>query len=210
MLKVKSIYIVLFAVCAVFMSCDRTQEMLPSPVVPEPEAPEVVIDPIVTDVLSMYHSWEYAQPLPAPPETFTDPNESGSAHGLGERTVYIDGIDHTFFYAVPASIEAGIPIVFPLGMTIVKEIMDDTNTFVWRVAVMQKSTDPMYAAHNGWFYRQYQRESADAPLVAQAGDGTDRGSMGCHGCHAKAAYDSVFVTDILLELGTERLEALGQ
>ena len=32
--------------------------------------------------------------------------------------------------------------------------------------------------------------------------------MGCPGCHAKAAHDSVFVTELLLELGRARLEAL--
>ena len=66
----------------------------------------------------------------------------------------------------------------------------------------------MYAAHNGWMYVQYQRDSEADTFVAKAGDGTEKGSMGCHGCHAKAAHDSVFVTELLLDLGRARLAAL--
>jgi hypothetical protein len=77
--------------------------------------------------------------------------------------------------------------------------MDDTNTFLWRVAVMWKMDDMMYADHNGWKYVQYQRASEAADLMAVAGDGTDKGSNGCHGCHSQVntedvpGKDSVFV-----------------
>ena len=204
MKNVKTLLIALCVAFTVFISCDRGQQSLEHVIVPEVEMPEA--DPIA-DILANYTSWQYAQPLPAPPAEFTDPNDSGSAHGLGTRTVYLNGLSHDFFLAVPAAVAAGEPIEFPIGLAIVKEIMDDTNTFVWRQAVMLKTDDPMYTDHNGWFYVQYQRDSATDPFVATAGDGTERGSMGCHGCHAKAAHDSVFVTDILLPLGTARLEA---
>jgi hypothetical protein len=160
------------------------------------------------NILKTYKSWQYPQPLPAPPATFTEAKDSGSAHGLGDRTVYLDGIDHTFFYTIPAAVDAGVPVVFPAGMTLVKEIMDDTNTFVWRVAVMQKTEDVRYTDHNGWQYVQYQREAETESFLAKAGDGTEKGSAGCHECHAKATHDSVFVTEILMELGRARLEAL--
>ena len=62
--------------------------------------------------------------------------------------------------------------------------MDDTNTFLWRVAVMWKTNDMMYDGHAGWRYVQYQRASEVDDFVAAAGDGTDKGSNGCHGCHS--------------------------
>ena len=172
---------------------------------PAQETMDVTVDPAMVEALATYKSWAYGQPLPPPPATFTEPKDSGSAHGLGDRTVYINATDHQFYFTVLAAIDAGTPVVFPDGHTLVKEIMDDTNTFVWRVAIMRKTDDPMYADHNGWMYVQYQRDSEADEFVAAAGDGTERGSMGCHGCHAKAKYDSVFVTELLLELGRARL-----
>ncbi len=205
MLRLQIGIILMLIACAVFTSCDRVQKI----VMPTQSVEEVMPPaPAMDNILKTYKSWQYAQPLPAPPATFTEAKDSGSAHGLGDRTVYIDGIDHTFFYAIPAAVDAGMPVVFPAGMTLVKEIMDDTNTFVWRVAVMQKTEDVKYTDHNGWQYVQYQRESETDSFLAKAGDETEKGSTGCHGCHAKATHDSVFVTEILMELGRARLEAL--
>lgn len=205
MLKFRISWIVILSACVAFTSCQRMQKI----VTPPSSTDEEMMDThILDEVLATYKSWRYAQPLEAPPPTFTEPEESGSAHGLGNRTVYMGNLDHQFFYTVPAAIDAGIPVVYPIGLTLVKEIMDDTNTFVWRVAIMQKTDDIMYADHNGWVYVQYQRDSETDKFVPKAGDGTERGSMGCHGCHAKAEHDSVFVTEILLELGRARLEAL--
>ena len=204
MLKYQIVLTMMLAVCIVFISCERIPKVL-QPTLP---TDEMMDTHIMDGVLEAYKSWRYAQPLPAPPETFTEAKDSGSAHGAGDRTVYIDLVDHTFFYGVPAAIEAGAPVIFPTGMTLAKEIMDDTNTFVWRVAIMQKTDDPAYADHNGWIYVQYQRDSETDKFVAKAGDGTAKGSMGCHGCHAQASHDSVFVTELLLELGTQRLEDL--
>ena len=205
MLKFQGVLLIILIACIAFTSCERVQKIV-TPALPADES--MMPDPILAEVLATYSSWRYAQPLPPPPATFTEAKDSGSAHGTGNRSVYLDGLDHQFFFTVPAAIEAGTPIYFPPGLTLAKEIMDDTNTFVWRVAIMRKTDDPMYAAHNGWMYVQYQRDSETDAFVARAGDGTENGSMGCHECHAKAAHDSVFVTELLLELGTARLEAL--
>lgn len=205
MLKCQGTLIAILIMCAAFTACERVQKIV-DPALPVEE--DTMPDQLMDEVLTAYKSWRYSQLLPAPPAMFTEAKNSGSAHGLGTRTVYIDGINHQFFYAVPAAIDAGTPVVFPTGMTIVKEIMDDTDTFVWRIAVMKKTADMMYADHNGWMYVQYQRDSERGELVATVGDGTESGSMGCHGCHAKAAHDSVFVTEIFLELGRQRLEAV--
>ena len=205
-----SVLIAIFIVCIAFTSCERIQKIVAPTVPTDEEMPSEAMMPenLLNEILTTYKSWRYEQPLPAPPATFTEARDSGSAHGLGNRSVYLTGIDHQFFYGVPAAIEAGTPVTYPVGLTIAKEIMDDTNAFVWRVAIMKKTDDPMYADHNGWMYVQYQRDSEMDEFVAKAGDGTAKGSMGCHGCHAKAAHDSVFVTELLLELGIQRLQAL--
>ena len=204
MLKFLNTFAIILILCVAFTSCERVQQI----VKPASVDTQMMPDPIMDEVLMAYKSWRYAQPLPAPPATFTEARDSGSAHGIGERTVYIDGIDHYFFYDVPAAIDAGTPVIFPAGLTIVKEIMDDTNAFVWRVAVMQKTDDTRYADHDGWMYAQYRRDSETDPFVPEAGDGTEKGSEGCYNCHAKAAHDSVFVTELLLALGRARLEAI--
>ena len=205
LLKKSSLILILVLSATVVFSggCERARDVVMD-MTDMPMRP----DPIMDEILTAYKSWRYAQPLPAPPATFTDAKDSGSAHGSGQRTVYLDGIDHQFFYAVPASIDAGIPVLFPIGLTIVKEIMDDTNTFVWRIAVMRKTDDSIYANHDGWQYAQYRRGSKTEPFVAEAGDVTEKGSEGCYSCHVKAAHDSVFVTELLLDLGRARLEAV--
>ena len=206
MLKFQIVLIAMLIVCVVFTSCERVQKVI-KPTLPDEQ--DMMSDPIMDEILPVYKSWRYAQPLPAPPEVFTEAKDSGSAHGAAERTVYLDGIDHQFFYGVPALIDAGKPVVYPVGLTIVKEIMDDTNTFVWRIAVMQKTNDTMYSNHNNWIYAQYRRDSEAEEFVAEAGDFTEKGSSGCQGCHAQAAHDNVFVTELLLELGRARLDALN-
>ena len=71
--------------------------------------------------------------------------------------------------------------------------MDDANIFVQKIAKMTKTDDPMYADHDGWMYVKYARMSADSEY-AMVGGGSLAGSTGCHGCHAKADNDSVFVS----------------
>lgn len=168
--------------CVAFVSCERTQKML-APA--EPTADTMPAD--MTDMMDMmadYMSWAKVE-LPAPPAEFTDPKDSGSAHGAGTRTVYIN--------EAGAAAQAAAMETYPAGTMIVKEIMDDTNTFVHRVATMTKTADEMYEAHAGWMYTQSQRESADAELMPQAGDIPGGSSDGCHSCHVKATTDSVFV-----------------
>jgi len=133
--------------------------------------------------IAMYRSWT-GVPLEAPPATFTSPEDSGVAHGAGTRTIYVNppGV---------ATLEDMTADTFPNGTVLVKDIMDYTNTLLWRVAVMWKLDDMAYADHNGWKYVQYQRESEAADFMAVAGDGTDRGSNGCHGCHSKVNTDDV-------------------
>ena len=84
--------------------------------------------------------------------------------------------------------------MYPAGTVIVKEIMDDTETFVDKVAVMMKSDDPMYAGHNGWVYAKYARSSADGEYMQVRGSNLEDAGNGCHGCHAQADNDSVFVS----------------
>ena len=168
--------------CVAFISCERTQKMM-APAEPVEEAMPTDMKDMM-DMMADYMSWAKVE-LPAPPAAFTDAKDSGGAHGAGTRTVYIN--------EAGAAAQAAAMETYPVGTMIVKEIMDDTNTFVLRVATMTKTDDEMHDAHNGWMYTQSQRETADAELMLAAGDGTEGGSMGCHGCHAKASTDSVFV-----------------
>lgn len=126
--------------------------------------------------LAMYRSWT--------PIEIGPPTPSGVAHGEGDRTVYVNspGV---------GTLQDASADTFPNGTVIVKDIMDDANTFLWRVAVMWKTDDMTYAEHNGWKYVQYQRESEAADFMAVAGDGTDRGSNGCHRCHSAVNTDDV-------------------
>ncbi len=133
--------------------------------------------------IAMYRSWTNVE-LEAPPAMFTRPEDSGVAHGAGTRTIYVNPPGVATLQDITAE-------TFPSGTTIVKDIMDDTNTFLWRVAVMWKLDDMTYADHNAWKYVQYQRASEAADFMAVAGDGTKRGSNGCHGCHSKVNTDDV-------------------
>ena len=171
--------------CVAFVSCERTQKMM-APA--EPTADTMPAD--MTDMMDSsaeYASWT-SVPLPAPGAIgdAKSPAETGAAHGMGTRTVYINEAGVT-------ALKDATMATFPAGTAIAKEIMDDTNTFVFRLAMMMKTADEMYASHGGWQYVQYQRETADAELMPQAGDIPGGSSDGCHGCHVKATTDSVFV-----------------
>ena len=171
--------------CVAFISCERTQKML-APAEPVEEAmPTDMTD--MMDMMADYMSWTKVElPEPGALADATAPAETGEAHGKGTRAVYINE-------AAVGALKDATMTAFPVGSVLVKEIMDDTNTFVWRQAFMQKTDDAQYTEHGGWMYAQYQRESATAEFMLAAGDGTERGSMGCHGCHAAASTDSVFV-----------------
>ena len=119
--------------------------------------------------IAMYRSWTSVE--------IGAPSAPGVAHGQGDRTTYINQSGVETLKDMSAE-------TYPYGTTLVKDIMDDTNTFLWRVAVMWKTDDMMYDGHAGWRYVQYQRASEVDDFVAAAGDGTGKGSNGCHGCHS--------------------------
>ncbi len=168
------------------LSCERGQEMLED-VVPE-EMPTDLTDMMMA--ADAYKAWAHVM-LPVPVD-------SGTVHGEGSRTVY-------FNEAGAMANKAGT--AYPAGTMIVKEIMDDANTFVAKKAIMEKTDDPMYAAHNGWKYVKYARQSADGEY-AMVGGGSVENSMGCHGCHTAAKNDSVFVVlskDQMMEETTDEM-----
>ena len=203
MLKIQIALITILIASVAFVSCDRAQKML-EPVADDmtdmmPADDTMATDDMMTDMMkmmdsSMYMSWAHvALPAPAPMAEATSPIETGAAHNPAHvatgittpRTVYINEIGAMANKAGTA---------YPAGTIIVKEIMDDTETFVDKVAMMMKSDDPMYAGHNGWAYKKYLRPSADGEYMQVKGSNLEDAAVGCHGCHAKADNDSVFVS----------------
>ena len=186
MLKTQIALIAILIACVTFVSCDRTQQML-KPVADDMMATDAMMEMMDS---TMYMSWASVA-LPAPPTEVTNPAESGGVHGMGTRTVYINDI------GAMANKEG---TMYPAGTMIVKAIMDDTNTFVAKKALMMKTDDPMYANHNGWIYEKYARSSEDAEYMQVKGSNLEDAGNGCHGCHAKAGtegasgHDSVFVS----------------
>ncbi len=189
MLKLRIALIAILIACVTFVSCNRTQKVL-DPVAGEMMAADDMMD-MMMDMMdsTMYMSWEHVM-LPAPAMTVAEaaaamnPGGTGAAHGEGTRTAYINDI------GVMAN-TAGT--TYPAGTVIVKTIMDDANTFVAKKAVMTKTDDPMYADHGGWMYVKYARASETNEYM-MVGGGSLENSVGCHGCHAKADNDSVFVS----------------
>lgn len=206
MSKFQITLIAILIACVAFVSCERAQKML------EPAADDMMTDDdmmtgddksmdMTMDMMkmmdsSMHMSWAHVA-LPAPTMTVAEAAEAGNAAGTGaahnpgsdvftSRTVYIND-------AGAMANKAGAT-EYPVGTIIVKEIMDETETFVDKVAMMMKSDDPMYAGHNGWAYKKYARSSADGEYMQVRGSNLEDAGNGCHGCHAKAANDSVFVS----------------
>ena len=196
--KVRVALIAILIAAVAFVSCDRAQKML------EPAAEDMMAtDDKPMDMtmemmkmidLSMYMSWaSVTLPAPAPMAEAASPIETGAAHNPAHtntgittaRTVYINE-------AGALANQAGT--AYPAGTVIIKEIMDDTETFVDKVAVMMKSDDEMYAGHNGWVYKKYARSSEDAEYMQVRGSNLEDAGNGCHGCHAQADSDSVFVS----------------
>ena len=171
MLRFQIALAIIFVGCIAFLSCGRSQEML-DPVT------EVTPTDMLNDMLaaSAIASWESVM-LEAPVDT-------GTAHGTGSRTIY-------FNEAGAMANKAGT--MYPAGTMIVKQAMDATNTFVKEGVAMIKTDDSRYEAHDGWIYSATQRESETDELMP-LNQLTVEMSAGCHGCHAKAANDSVFVS----------------
>lgn len=174
MLNRKSLLVAMLIGCVVFIACGDSEDN---------EEEEVMLAAGLPSDIAGYESWRAVE-LGAPPAEVEAPQDSGSAHGLGTRTVYINstGVE---------TLEDTSEQTFHSGTTIVKEIMDDANSFVWRVAVMWKVDDAMYADHNNWKYIQYQRDSADAVFIGKAGDIDGNRAEGCHSCHSKVNDEAV-------------------
>ena len=203
MLKVQVALIAILIASVTFVSCDRSQKML-EPVVDDmmaaddpmaTETPDAMMDMMKTIDPSVYMSWAHVA-LPAPTMTVAeaaaagDAAATGAAHNPGSdvftsRTVYINDI------GAMANKAGTTP--YPDGTILVKAIMDDTETAVDKIAVMVKSPDPMYADHNGWMYAKYFIVDGMPELKAGSQVPGHEG-IGCHGCHAKASNDSVFVS----------------
>lgn len=194
MLRFQIALAIILVGCVAFVACERGQQML-DPVdmtdTGDAKPMDMVLDMIKMDT---HKSWMSVMlPAPMPMADATSPAETGAAHNPAHattgittaRTFYINDI------GVMANKEG---TMYPAGTVIVKEIMDDTNMFVDKVAVMIKSDDAMYAGHNGWVYKKYARASADAEYMQVRGSNLEDAGNGCHGCHAKATNDSVFVS----------------
>ena len=204
MLKVQVALIAILITSVAFVSCERAQKML-EPAVEDTIATDDMMatetpDPMMiylTQIIdpSVYTSWAHVA-LPAPTMTVAeaaaagDAAATGAAHNPGSdvftsRIAYINDI------GAMANKAGTTP--YPDGTVIVKAIMDDTETFVDKVAVMVKSPDPMYAGHNGWMYAKYFIVDGMPELKAGSQVPGHEGN-GCHGCHAKADNDSVFIS----------------
>ena len=192
MLRFQIALAIIFVGCMAFVSCGRGQPALVEPVVDDMST-DMSME--MTEMMAAHKSWASVM-LPAPMMTVEEaaaamnPGGTGAAHGMGTRTVY-------FNEAAALANRAGT--AYPVGTVIVKEIMDDANTFVAKVAKMEKTDDPMYTPHGGWMYVKYARAS-EMDEYMMVGGGSLEASTGCHGCHAKASEtimkptDSVFVT----------------
>ena len=190
MSKFQITLVAILIACVAFVSCDRAQQML------DP----VVVDDTRTDMKKIldagtYTSWAHVA-LPAPTMTVAEAAEAGNAAGTGaahnpgsdvftSRMVYINEMGAMANKAGTA---------YPAGTIIFKAIMDETETFVDKVAMMMKSDDEMYTGHGGWRYEKYARPSEDGEYMQVRGSNLEDAGNGCHDCHAKADTDSVFVS----------------
>ena len=177
MLKYQIGLIALLIACAAFISCGELVELL-TPPAPEEDMPEDMVDTLMglPMYISMYTSW-------LPKVTYPEATETGLAHGEGARTIYINDVG-------AMALEDEDLAAYPAGTIIVKEIMDDANTFIQKVATMKKTDD---SRHNGWTYKKYARPDENSDYTQVKGDGLPDAAEGCHACHTGAPVDSVFV-----------------
>lgn len=180
MLKFQIGLIALLIGCVALISCDQLVEVL-TPAPPEEDMPDDMMpsDDMMAGLptyISMYTSW-------ATNVTYPEPVGTGGVHGEGARTVYINEVG-------AMALEDENMTAYPAGTIIVKEIMDDANTFIQKVATMKKTDD---SRHNGWTYKKYARPDENTDYMQVGGDGLPDAAEGCHACHAAAPVDSVFV-----------------
>ena len=182
MLKFQITIIAILICCMSFMSCDRTHDALEH-VMMEAEPEMMDTDDMMEMMETLIHREWMSVSLDAPMMTVEEAAAAmnaagtGQAHGTGVRTVYFNED------AAMANMAEGAKM-YPVGSTIVKEVMDDENTMVVHVATMTKTDDPMYMDRGGWIY-------------GVGGNNLDiAGSEGCDTCHAKAGEgnDYVFVS----------------
>ncbi len=177
MLKFQMGLIALLIACVAFISCDQLAEILISAPPEEDTTPDSIMNMMgLPTYISMYTSWQTNV-------TYPEPVGTGGVHGEGARTVYINDVG-------TMALEDENMTAYPAGTIIVKEIMDDANTFIQKVATMKKTDD---SRHNGWTYKKYARPDENADYMQVRGDGLEDAAVGCHGCHAAAPVDSVFV-----------------
>ena len=193
MLRFQIALTIILVGCMAFVSCGGQRQ--PALVAPVVDDMSTDMSMEMTEMMAAHKSWASVM-LPAPMMTVEEaaaamnPGGTGAIHGEGPRTVY-------FNEAAAMANRAGT--AYPVGTMIVKEIMDDANMFVEKIAKMEKTDDPMYAPHGGWMYVKYARAS-EMDEYMMVGGGSLEASTGCHGCHAKASEtlmkptDSVFVT----------------
>ena len=186
-----------------FVSCERAQKML-DPVADDAMIPAddtttpadgMTMDLMKTIDPSVYTSWAHVA-LPAPTMTVAEAAAAGNAAGTGAAhnpgsDVFTSRIAYINDIGAMANKAGTTP--YPDGTIIVKAIMNETETAVDKVAVMVKSPDPMYAGHNGWMYAKYFIVDGMPELKAGSQVPGHEGN-GCHGCHAKADNDSVFIS----------------
>ena len=168
MLKFQIALIAVLIGCIGFVACERAQDLL------EP----VMMDPEITEMAGMdaHKSWEHKM-IEGPWLDF----KGDDAHDLGSRTIY-------FNEAAAMANKAGTE--YPIGAMIVKESMDATNTFVSQVSTMMK-TDGMM--NNGWVYGVSGMPVSAVEDLIMPNQLTAEMAAGCHGCHANATNDFVFV-----------------
>ena len=177
MLKFQMGLIALLIACVAFISCDELAVFL-TPPAPEEDMPDDMVDTMMglPMYISMYTAW-------LPKVTYPEATETGLAHGEGARTIYINDVG-------AMALEDENLTAYPAGTIIVKEIMDDANTFIQKVATMKKTDD---SRHNGWTYKKYARPDENSDYTQVKGDGLPDAAEGCHACHTGAPVDSVFV-----------------
>ena len=181
MLKAQMGLIALLIGCVAFISCDQIVELL-APPMPEEDMTDNGMMPTddmmagLPTYIAMYTSW-------LPKVTYPEATETGLAHGEGARTIYINDVG-------AMALEDENLTAYPAGTIIVKEIMDDANTFIQKVATMKKTDD---SRHNGWTYKKYARPDENSDYTQVKGDGLPDAAEGCHACHTGAPVDSVFV-----------------
>ena len=185
MLKFQVGLVILLVGCFAFISCDQLAEILISAPPEEDTTSDSIMNMMGLPMyISMYTTWLSKElPAPGPLADAASPAETGEVHGAGTRTVYINNVG-------AMALEDESLTAYPAGTIIVKAIMDDANTFVQKVATMKKTDD---SRHNGWTYKKYARPDENADYMQVRGDGLEDAAVGCHGCHAKADIDSVFV-----------------